>query len=896
MLGIDEAGRGPVMGPMVYGAAYWPVADNDAMSALGFDDSKALSAESRAQLFEKMRSTEGLGWIVRLISAAEISDKMQRQTSNLNEMSRDAAIQLINEVQKKGAVVKKVFVDTVGDPRWYQSFLTKHFNGTIEFRVEKKADSLFKVVSAASIAAKVTRDRVISDWKWESPALDLPTDFGSGYPSDPKTKAWLTTHMDNVFVFPNIIRFSWGTVEPFYEKAVKVEWPHEKELEKCLHRGELWQFSTQFGGWLRIKLLLFSHALVVDPDADTGTPRRRRNSLKLWLDLCLVKDIVSVQKTDAVLRRGSYSQVQSDARFQFAVETQELKLQFATATTAQRDEWLHCLLLATKLQMQNLQSRDAFLRFASSGSESDEENQLSSPTSWSEENALRSAQLLSQRPRLTQVCAANERHDESSNPVALMILNIMMKDESGDSISTIVPVSEASQESVSVRQVKVDAVRQMQAELRSSDKDNMSRLHKLLRRDVDTFILYLDIGEQWLKDEQLSIGHYILGCANRRITLELVPMNRMPQPTIDLAIVGTKNKVSDLSQRTFTSYLIDVVFNDTTWQLARRYKEFDALRSHLKKKYPDTMLPGLPPKHVFTPVDGEFINNRKQQLEAFLKQLLLHPIVSTDVLLMSFLGVVSISRDPELGYSKKSVIHVTSLHDSVGCGDIILFSCRFGASRLQRKFTGSKYDHVGIVVPGESRFLLRIMEATSEGIQVYALKPRLMAYSREVSNTIVVRKMQTERTPELLEVLMEFVHRVEGNPYSIFGILRSTGESDRNIINSVRVAGNVDDDGDDSFSNTGGSSTSSTSSSPVTEGADSTKSQDSKRKYFCSSLVAAAWKELGWLQTKRKSSSFWPGSFEDGGEVERCLAQGVALGPETVIDCRIVEVGLSAHR
>jgi len=151
MLGIDEAGRGPVMGPMVYGAAYWPVADNDAMCALGFDDSKALSADSRAQLFEKMRSTEGLGWVVRLISAAEISDKMQRQTSNLNEMSRAAAIQLIQEVQKKGALVKKVFVDTVGDPKWYQSFLTKHFNGTIEFRVEKKADSLFKVMATFAV-------------------------------------------------------------------------------------------------------------------------------------------------------------------------------------------------------------------------------------------------------------------------------------------------------------------------------------------------------------------------------------------------------------------------------------------------------------------------------------------------------------------------------------------------------------------------------------------------------------------------------------------------------------------------------------------------------------------------------------------------------------------------
>lgn len=61
VVGIDEAGRGPVMGPMVYGAAYWPVLENDAMSALGFNDSKALSAASRAQLLETMRSTEGIG-------------------------------------------------------------------------------------------------------------------------------------------------------------------------------------------------------------------------------------------------------------------------------------------------------------------------------------------------------------------------------------------------------------------------------------------------------------------------------------------------------------------------------------------------------------------------------------------------------------------------------------------------------------------------------------------------------------------------------------------------------------------------------------------------------------------------------------------------------------------
>lgn len=64
MLGIDEAGRGPVLGPMVYGAAYWPVADDAAMSALGFDDSKALAAETREGLFEKMKTTDRLGCVV----------------------------------------------------------------------------------------------------------------------------------------------------------------------------------------------------------------------------------------------------------------------------------------------------------------------------------------------------------------------------------------------------------------------------------------------------------------------------------------------------------------------------------------------------------------------------------------------------------------------------------------------------------------------------------------------------------------------------------------------------------------------------------------------------------------------------------------------------------------
>lgn len=64
MMGIDEAGRGPVLGPMVYCAAYWAVESSGSCEAMGFDDSKVLSAASRKNLYDKINETAEIGYFI----------------------------------------------------------------------------------------------------------------------------------------------------------------------------------------------------------------------------------------------------------------------------------------------------------------------------------------------------------------------------------------------------------------------------------------------------------------------------------------------------------------------------------------------------------------------------------------------------------------------------------------------------------------------------------------------------------------------------------------------------------------------------------------------------------------------------------------------------------------
>ncbi|XP_059143732.1 ribonuclease H2 subunit A-like [Physella acuta] len=230
-LGIDEAGRGPVLGPMVYGTCYSPISDKERFSDLKFADSKVLSEEQRESIFSKMNeSLDILGWMVEILSPAYISKSMLRRYKyNLNALSHDCAIGLIKRVLERGVNVTEVYVDTVGDPTKYQTKLKEIFPN-IDVTVSKKADSLFPIVSAASICAKVARDQAVKNWVFmEQISLEEP-DYGSGYPGDPKTKKFLEQSFDKVFGFPSFVRFSWSTASLIMDKdGVAVRWEDDDE-------------------------------------------------------------------------------------------------------------------------------------------------------------------------------------------------------------------------------------------------------------------------------------------------------------------------------------------------------------------------------------------------------------------------------------------------------------------------------------------------------------------------------------------------------------------------------------------------------------------------------------------------------------------------------------------
>ena len=194
--GIDEAGRGPVMGPMVVAAVF--VDDDAALNEIGVKDSKKLSPAARERMYGMI--SEAAEHRIIIISAEEIDSGRERHSMNEIElrMFADAVI---------GMNVSCVYADCPDvNEAAFSSALSAKLGG-IRVIGRHKADDTYPAVSAASIMAKVTRDRMMRDISHE-----FGTDIGSGYPSDTVTTDFIAKWIKENGNPPPHTRRSWETV------------------------------------------------------------------------------------------------------------------------------------------------------------------------------------------------------------------------------------------------------------------------------------------------------------------------------------------------------------------------------------------------------------------------------------------------------------------------------------------------------------------------------------------------------------------------------------------------------------------------------------------------------------------------------------------------------------
>ncbi|NIA04237.1 MAG: ribonuclease HII [Nitrospiraceae bacterium] len=214
ILGIDEAGRGPVIGPMVMAGYALEDSEIKKLKPMGVKDSKLLSPKKREELYKELIPLHNKHKII-ILPPSKIDDSLNSDTSNLNLLETTVTASIINEIRPDRVIIDCPSINEES----YTRTLKKYLTHKCEIIAEHKADLNYPIVGAASILAKVTRDREIKKIEHM-----IHKTIGSGYPADPRTQKFLKeNYKDPKLSF--IFRKTWST----YKNLIK------KEKQKTLN-------------------------------------------------------------------------------------------------------------------------------------------------------------------------------------------------------------------------------------------------------------------------------------------------------------------------------------------------------------------------------------------------------------------------------------------------------------------------------------------------------------------------------------------------------------------------------------------------------------------------------------------------------------------------------------
>lgn len=202
--GVDEAGRGPVIGPMV--VAGLMLESESQLNGLNVRDSKKCTPKRReklAQELNKFAKTE-----VIIVPASDI-DAM-RENLTMNQIETKLFASVIEKLSPKIAYVDSADVDE----NRFGKDIENELNLKVDIISKHDADEIYPIVSAASIIAKTTRDAEI-----RKIAKEIGKDIGSGYPSDTTTIQFLERWIEERGEPPPHTRLSWKTAQRLLDRA-----------------------------------------------------------------------------------------------------------------------------------------------------------------------------------------------------------------------------------------------------------------------------------------------------------------------------------------------------------------------------------------------------------------------------------------------------------------------------------------------------------------------------------------------------------------------------------------------------------------------------------------------------------------------------------------------------